>query len=215
MTIKGLPLKKVIRYCWFFFWGSIFAHVLYKKECFDSVYFKGTHYRITGRAWEWTINDLKGRIFLNANRGVKFPVSPYNTVINQDNIFFNPNNLHIFMGKGRYFQAQDAKIIIGDDCFIANNVGLITSNHNLLNPRERGKSGDIVLGKKCWIGLNSVITAGVTLGDHTVVGAGAVVTKSFPNGYCVLGGVPAKVIREFTDEERRMCADETAPNDME
>ena len=41
--------------------------------------------------------------------------------------------------------------------------------------------------------MNAVV--GVTLGDHTVVGAGAVVTKSFPQGYCVIAGVPAKVVK--------------------
>lgn len=42
-----------------------------------------------------------------------------------------------------------------------------------------------------------MIMPGVQLEPHTVVGAGAVVTKSFPKGYCVLGGVPARVIREL------------------
>lgn len=43
--------------------------------------------------------------------------------------------------------------------------------------------------------MNSVITAGVTLGPRTIVAAGAVVTKSFPDGFCVLAGVPAKIIK--------------------
>jgi serine acetyltransferase len=38
---------------------------------------------------------------------------------------------------------------------------------------------------------------GVELGDWTVVGAGAVVTRSFPEGYCVIGGVPAKKVKEL------------------
>lgn len=43
--------------------------------------------------------------------------------------------------------------------------------------------------------MNSVITAGVTLGPRTIVAAGAVVAKSFPDGFCVLAGVPAKIIK--------------------
>ena len=41
---------------------------------------------------------------------------------------------------------------------------------------------------------------GVTLGDFTIVGAGAVVTKSFPEGHCILGGVPAKKIKNLENE---------------
>lgn len=43
--------------------------------------------------------------------------------------------------------------------------------------------------------MNSVITAGVELGTRTIVGAGSVVTKSFPDGYCVIAGNPAKIIK--------------------
>ena len=43
---------------------------------------------------------------------------------------------------------------------------------------------------------------GVTLGDYTIVAAGAVVTKSFPEGFCVIGGVPAKKIKDL---EKSSC----------
>jgi acetyltransferase-like isoleucine patch superfamily enzyme len=49
--------------------------------------------------------------------------------------------------------------------------------------------------------MNAVILPGVVLGDHTIVGAGAVVTKSFPEGYCIIAGVPAKVIKTI-DKDR-------------
>lgn len=48
--------------------------------------------------------------------------------------------------------------------------------------------------------MNSIITAGVELGPRTIVAAGAVVTKSFPDGFCVLAGVPAKKIKDLDKE---------------
>jgi len=48
--------------------------------------------------------------------------------------------------------------------------------------------------------MNAVILPGVHLGDHTIVAAGSVVTKSFPQGNCILGGVPAKVVKELCTE---------------
>lgn len=55
------------------------------------------------------------------------------------------------------------------------------------------------LGAKLHIGKRTMIAPGVGLitGNHTVVGAGAVVTKSVPDGYCILAGNPAKVIRKL------------------
>ena len=45
--------------------------------------------------------------------------------------------------------------------------------------------------------MNSVILPGVTLGNHTIVGAGSIVTKSFSEGNCIIAGNPAKKIRDF------------------
>lgn len=53
---------------------------------------------------------------------------------------------------------------------------------------------EVAIGEHCWIGMNSTLMQGVVLGLQSIVGAGAVVTKSFPGGFCVLGGVPARVI---------------------
>ena len=56
----------------------------------------------------------------------------------------------------------------------------------------------IVLGRNVWVGSNSTILAGVTIGDNAVVAAGAVVTKDVPDNV-IVGGVPAKVIRHIED----------------
>ena len=60
--------------------------------------------------------------------------------------------------------------------------------------------GDIVIGHDVWIGFESVILSGVTIGDGAIIGARAVVTKDVPP-YTIVGGVPAKPIRKrFSDE---------------
>ena len=56
----------------------------------------------------------------------------------------------------------------------------------------------IVLGKRVWIGSNSTILQGVTIGDNAVIGAGSVVTKDIPAG-CIAAGVPARIIRNSLD----------------
>lgn len=58
----------------------------------------------------------------------------------------------------------------------------------------------VTIGNDCWIGAGAIILGGVTLGDNVTVAAGAVVTRSFP-GDCIIGGVPARVIRKFNTRE--------------
>ncbi|HEV2479888.1 MAG TPA: acyltransferase [Puia sp.] len=87
-------------------------------------------------------------------------------------------------------------LTIGDYTQIAPNVIIVTANHDPYDTRKH-VSAPVKIGKYCWIGGGAKIMPGVELGDWTVVGAGAVVTKSFPEGHCVLGGVPARKIKEM------------------
>ena len=103
------------------------------------------------------------------------------------------------MMPGCYIQGM-GKIIIGDYTQIAANVGIISSNHDLYDTNKHIESV-VEIGKYCWVGMNSVILPGVHLGDFTIVGAGSVVTKSFTEGYCVIGGNPAKIIKYLEKEK--------------
>jgi acetyltransferase-like isoleucine patch superfamily enzyme len=98
------------------------------------------------------------------------------------------------LSPGCYIQGGNG-IEIGDYTLIAPNVGLISASHSSLDLTKHETSEPIRIGRYCWIGMNAVVLAGVQLGDHTVVAAGAVVTKSFPDGYCVVGGVPARIVK--------------------
>lgn len=56
--------------------------------------------------------------------------------------------------------------------------------------------GPTRIGKNCWVGVNCIITSGVTIGDWCIIGANSVVTKDVPS-YSVVGGVPARVLRQL------------------
>ncbi len=98
-----------------------------------------------------------------------------------------------------------SKVIIGDNVMLAPNVSIYTASHPIhFETRNSGYEfgAEIVIGNNVWIGGNAVILPGVTLGDNIVVGAGSVVTKSFPEN-CVIGGNPAKIIKEITEEDKK------------
>lgn len=138
----------------------------------------------------WRLGKLIG-----FNRHVPWPVHFTSTVI-------APRRMKI--GKGTcpgdsphcYINAQNG-IQIGDYCNLAPGVGLISANHDPLDNTKHLPSEPIRLGENCWVGMNAVILPGVTLGPNTIVGAGAVVTKSFVEGHCVIAGNPAKEIRKL------------------
>ena len=90
-----------------------------------------------------------------------------------------------------YFQAING-IRIGDDSIIAPGVKIISSDHDPINLNNHKLASPVVIGKKCWIGSNAVILPGVCIGNNTIVAAGAIVSKSFPEGDQILKGVPAK-----------------------
>lgn len=89
---------------------------------------------------------------------------------------------------------------IGDDCIVGQYLSCHPENHNYAEPnvayRLQGVNRrGIKIGKNCWIGSKVTILDGVTIGDNCVIAAGSVVTKSMPSN-SVIGGVPAKVIKE-------------------
>lgn len=109
-------------------------------------------------------------------------------------------NIHVgdnvFVNACCQFQDQGG-VWLGDGCLIGHNVVFATLNHDL-DPERRQicVPKSIKVGKNVWIGSNSTILAGVTIGDNAVVAAGAVVTKDVEPG-TIVGGVPAKFIKSI------------------
>lgn len=90
-------------------------------------------------------------------------------------------------------------IIFGRNVWIGPRVSVISMNHDPNDYHSYIDNGPIVIGDNCWLGANSVILPDVKLGEHTVVAAGAVVTKSFKEGNQVLAGVPACVVKKLDE----------------
>lgn len=86
-------------------------------------------------------------------------------------------------------------IEIGKNCCISDNVSIQDSDNHMINNNFEKMSNPIIIKDHVWIGKNSIILKGVTIGEGAIVGAGSVVTKDVPPSTLVAGN-PAKIIKE-------------------
>ena len=133
-----------------------------------------------------------------------------------DGAFINPPfycdyGTHIEVGKNFFANynctiLDVAKVTIGDNCQLAPIVAIYTAGHPV-HPDTRNSGYEygisVTIGDNVWIGGNSVICPGVRIGSNTVIGAGSVVTKDIPD-WVIAAGNPCRVIREITEEDRRL-----------
>ncbi|OHD80423.1 MAG: maltose O-acetyltransferase [Spirochaetes bacterium RIFOXYB1_FULL_32_8] len=142
-----------------------------------------------------------------ANPGKRYTILKKLFGTSGKNIYVEPpfycdygSNIHIgnnFYANFNCVILDVAEVIIGDNCFIAPQVGIYTATHPVdpvtrCSGAEYGKK--IIIGNNCWIGGHATINPGVVLGNNVVVASGSEVTKSFPDNV-VIAGVPAKIIR--------------------
>ena len=133
---------------------------------------------------------------------------------------FDRENARISIGKKSFINGSiiAAKSIeIGDDVMISWGVTIVDHNSHSLSFSQRAddvvnwrvgkkdwthvKIAPVKISSKVWIGFNSVILKGVTIGAGAIVGAGSVVTKDVP-AWTIVAGNPARVIREIPENER-------------
>jgi acetyltransferase-like isoleucine patch superfamily enzyme len=161
-------------------------------------------YRLLGKSYYTTFSLgylllcwIIQRVF-RVNADIPFLVNYTNKVSGWKNIRFEDDSvaLNLLASGGAYIAAFDNTTIeVGSGTIWAYNICLQTANHVPENLKEY-TTASIKIGRNCWLGNGVVITAGVELGDNVVVGANAVVTKSFPSNV-IIAGVPAKVIKQI------------------
>ncbi|NCB93891.1 MAG: sugar O-acetyltransferase [Clostridia bacterium] len=115
---------------------------------------------------------------------------------------------HVHLGKGVYANfnltlVDDTHIYIGDYTMIGPNVTIATAGHPIL-PRLRQKGYQynmpVHIGTNCWLGAGVIVLPGVTIGDHSVIGAGSIVTKDIPSNVVAVGN-PCKVLRPISEHD--------------
>lgn len=130
--------------------------------------------------------------------------------------------IHTTIGKGSYANfnftvLDEGKVTIGANVFIGPNVSLLTPIHPLCWEDRNAffnektccvtnleRAGGITIGDNCWLGGSVTVCGGVTIGSGCVIGAGSVVTRDIPPG-SLAAGVPCRVIRSITENDRMRC----------
>ena len=127
-------------------------------------------------------------------KGLLGHIADDNILINQP--FYCDYGKQISVGK-RFTVLDEARVTIGDDCFIGPNVSIYTACHST-DPVERNSRREwaepVTIGNNVWIGGSVTILPGVTIGDNVTIGAGSVVTKDIPSNSIAVGN-PCKVVK--------------------
>lgn len=127
----------------------------------------------------------------------------------QPPFYANWSGHHVHIGDSFYANfnltiVDDGDVFIGDYVMIGPNVTIATAAHPV-EPSLRKKALQfncpVRIGNNVWIGANTVILPGVTIGDQTVIGAGSVVTKDIPSNVVAVGN-PCRILREIGDKDR-------------
>lgn len=157
-------------------------------------------------SFSFYVLDFIFRRLLRQNADVRWPVH-FTSTIRCGHKVKPGNNCRPGDSPNVYINAMNG-VEVGDHTNIGPGVSIISANHDFTNNRMHIPAAPVRIGKHCWIGAGATILPEVFLGDFTIVGAGAVVTRSFEEGYCVIAGNPARIIKSLNIESCQSFAEE-------
>lgn len=106
-------------------------------------------------------------------------------------------------GKTALAVIEGKSITIGDDCLFSSDITFrVGDSHSILDTTTRERinpSADIAVGNHVWIGHSVKVLKGSLIGNHNIIATGAIVTGKHFSDHCVIGGSPAKVLKEGVD----------------
>lgn len=150
--------------------------------------------------WMLYFKSLKRYLYKKIGSiGKNIDIRPYVTIVGTQNVEIG-DNVTLRPYTSIYADNNEGcKVIIGDDVLLGANIYMTVSNHNYIDRNlkisQQGHTfKGIMIKDGAWIGYGAIILPGVTIGKHSVVAAGAVVTRDVAD-YTVVGGIPAKLIR--------------------
>ena len=116
----------------------------------------------------------------------------------------------VYIGRNCYFNGVST-ISIGKGCVLSEDVYIADEGHGLdpemglIMKQPLTSKGPVLIGEACFIGLRAAILPGVVLGPHCIVGAGSVVTRSFP-AHSLVAGNPARLIKSYDAVSKQWIA---------
>ena len=152
--------------------------------------------------WPLYFKSLRKYVYRKMSRvGSNVDIRPFVTIVGTQNVEIG-DNVTLRPFTSIYADNNEGKkVIIGSDVLIGPNVYMTVSNHNFQDTGrrilEQGHTySSITICDGAWIGYGAIILPGVTIGKHSIVAAGAVITKDVPD-YTVVGGVPGRIIKSI------------------
>ena len=192
------------------------------------LFFNKIRNTINTTVFRWIYTPRKNVKLHNGLRINKWPLMKVHrnaSIVLSDNVLLNSSNhsyhinMHsrvkimcdvedaeIYIGKNTRIHGSCIhafkKIHIGNDCLIAANCQIFDANGHHSSAQQRhtnnGKAKEIKIGDNVWIGANSIILPGVSIGSNSIIAAGSVVNKSIPAEH-IAGGNPAKSIKRINE----------------